>query len=507
MKCVDNWLHISIIVTYFITFERRIMLLQTKIRAAVSVIAIAGLTGCMIGSDYHSPDIKTLLTFHNSEVVKNRTAETPAPDLSTWWTGFNDALLNSYIDTALSQNLDLEQAVARVSQVRASVQGARAALLPSAQVNAQAARNRQSLEDPLGRVLNSTPGYDRDGELYDVNASASWDLDLFGGLRRNREAAQAEYQAAKASKTAIQLSVAAETADTYVLIRTFQARIKLTQKRIETQQKLVDLVQLQYSRGITPELRLSQAQGALSEVAASIPALENGLEVSMNALDVLLGTAPGTHREELAQDIAIPDAPAIDTADGPAELIRRRPDIIVAERKLAASNARIGAEMSEYYPKLSLLGLIGTSTTDSGNLFTNGAERALGVIGLRWRLFDFGRVDAAVESAKGKNAEAMASYRLSILRATADVENSFSSLVKKETQERKLAEGETAYGKARNSALSAYKSGALSLIEVLDADERLLRTQDARVQAKSDATRAAISSFKALGGGWNANAG
>ena len=478
------------------------MPLKVNIIRVGTITALVLLNGCMLGPDYQKPNMLLPSTFHNAEQVQHRLTTEQQPDLSTWWVGFNDPLLNQYVETALIYNLDLEQATARVSQVRALVQGAKAALLPAGQANAQIALNRQTLEDPLGRLLNATPNYDRNGEQYDINGSVSWDLDIFGGLRKNQEAAKAEYTAASAYRSAIQLAVAAETADTYVLVRTFQTRIALTKKRIETQQKLVDLVKLQFSRGIVPELQLNQAQGALSEVSASIPTLENGLEISMNALDVLLGTSPGTHYAELAQEVAIPDAPAITSADGPAELLRRRPDIIVAENKLIAANARIGMEMSEYYPKLSLLGLIGTSTTESSNLFTSAAEKAMGVIGLRWRLFDFGRIDAAVAAAKGKNNEAIASYRLSVLRATADVENAFSTLVKREAQETNLAQGEAAYEKARNSAFAAYKSGALSLIEVLDADERLLRTQDAKVQAKSEATRAAISSFKALGGGW-----
>lgn len=478
---------------------------RTHIISVTTIAAISLLEGCTLGPDYSKPTSELPASFHNAEEVQRRVTNELQPDLSTWWVGFNDQLLNHYIDTALKNNLDLEQATARVSQAKSLALGARAALLPSGQFNAQATRNYQSLEEPLGRLLNATPNYDRNAEIYDINGSVSWDMDLFGGLRKNREAVKAEYAAANAYKSAVQLSVVAETADTYILIRTFQARISLTNKRLEIQKKLVDLVKLQFSRGLVPELQLNQSIGALAEVSASIPVLENGLETSMNALDVLLGSAPGTHSAELSQALAIPDAPAITSADGPAELLRRRPDLIVAESRLIASNARIGMEMAEYYPKLSLLGLIGTGTTEAGNLFSSAAEKAMGVIGLRWRLFDFGRVDAAVAAAKGKNSEALANYRLAILKATADVENSFSTLVKREAQEQNLANSEAAYEKARKSALSAYKNGALSLIEVLDADERLLRTQDARVQAKSEATRAAVSSFKALGGGWSVN--
>jgi outer membrane protein TolC len=189
----------------------------------------------------------------------------------------------------------------------------------------------------------------------------------------------------------------------------------------------------------------------------------------------------------------------------PAEMIRRRPDLIVAERRLAAANARIGVAMSEYYPKFSLGALLGSATTiASGNLFTGGATQAQGILGLRWRLFDFGRVDAEIAAARGQEAEALAAYRLAVLRATEDVENAFSALVKREAQVRILTQGESSLGRARQNADAAYRGGIVSLIEVLDADSNLLQVRDANAQARTEAARAAIASFRALGGGWDA---
>jgi outer membrane protein TolC len=184
-------------------------------------------------------------------------------------------------------------------------------------------------------------------------------------------------------------------------------------------------------------------------------------------------------------------------------VIRRRPDLIVAERRLAAANARIGVAISEYYPKLPLGALFGSATTiSSGNLFTSGANQALGVLGLRWRLFDFGRVDAQIAAARGQEAEALAAYRLAVLRATEDVENAFSALVKREAQVGILTQGESSLARARENADAAYRGGVVSLIEVLDADSNLLQVRDAKAQAQTEAARAAIASFRALGGGW-----
>ncbi|SFQ70952.1 Outer membrane efflux protein [Variovorax sp. OK605] len=200
---------------------------------------------------------------------------------------------------------------------------------------------------------------------------------------------------------------------------------------------------------------------------------------------------------------AIPVAPQITDAGTPGDLLRRRPDLIAAERRLAASNARIGVAIAEYYPKLSLSGLIGSATSMSGgNLFTSGASQAAGVLGLRWRLFDFGRINAQIDLARGQDAELLAAYRLAVLRATEDVENAFSALVKREEQASVLAQGVDSLGRARGASFAAYQKGVVSLIEVLQADENLLRAADARAQAQTEPARAAVTAFKALGGGW-----
>jgi outer membrane protein TolC len=187
----------------------------------------------------------------------------------------------------------------------------------------------------------------------------------------------------------------------------------------------------------------------------------------------------------------------------PADLLQRRPDLIVAERQLAAANARVGEAMAEYYPKFSLSALIGSATAiSSGNLFSSGANQMAGVLGLRWRLFDFGRIDAQLNLARGRDAEALAAYRQAVLRATEDVENAFSALVKRDEQATTLTRGETSLARARESSFVAYQRGTTSLIDVLHADETLLQTADARAQAQTESARAAIAAFKALGGGW-----
>lgn len=468
--------------------------------AALFVASLA--TGCAVGPDYVKPDVPVPERFQGQTTVEQRTAHAQA-ELSAWWAGFGDPQLTRFVQLALEQNLDLAQAFARVTQARSGLGAANAALLPSGNVTGQAARAYQSVETPLGRVLNSRPGFDRYGNAFEADINASWELDVFGGLRRGREAALADYQASQAGAVATRLAVAAQTADIYITIRGLQTRLEVARHQVQTQEELLSTINLLYGKGLAAELQVRQAEGALAQVRASIPQLEAGLNAAMNALDVMLGSLPGTHRAELAQGGEIPAAPQIAISGSPGELLRRRPDLIVAERRLAASNARIGVAIAEYYPKFSLSGLLGSATSvGAGSLFGAGASQFAGVLGLRWRLFDFGRINAQIDQAKGQEAEMLAAYRLAVLRATEDVEDAFSALVKREEQAAVLAQGVDSLGRARKASFAAYQKGVASLIEVLQADESLLRASDARAQAQTESARAAVAAFKALGGGW-----
>ena len=475
----------------------------THPRCLAFLLSVIVLTGCTVGPDYRKPEIALSDHFLSQESVEQREAQSTA-DLQAWWAGFDDPLLARFVALALEQNLDIAQAAARVTQSRYSLRQADAALLPSASVSAHGAIIYQSVETPLGQVLEATPDFDRSGRSYEANLDVGWEIDVFGGLRRGREAARAEYAASEAGAVATRLAVAAQTADVYVTIRGLQTRIAIARQQAETRRQLLAMVKLQYEKEIAAELQVNQAEGSLAQVEAQIPVLETGLDAAMNALDVLLGVQAGTYRAELNPAASVPIAPGLAETGTPAEMIRRRPDLIVAERRLAAANARIGVAISEYYPKFSLGALLGSATAiATGNLFTAGAIQAQGVLGLRWRLFDFGRVDAQIAAARGQEAEALAAYRLAVLRATEEVENAFSALVKREAQVGILTQGESSLARARENSVAAYKGGVVSLIEVLNADSNLLQVRDAKAQAQTEVARAAIASFRALGGGWD----
>ena len=471
-----------------------------SLRTLSLMVSSGLLAGCAVGPDYHRPDVP--LPDRYQSAMQQRSATRPA-NFAVWWEGFNDPLLSRLVSDALARNLDLARASARMAQARAGLGAATAALLPSGNVSGQASRAYQSVETPLGQVLSSTPDYNRYGNAYETNLDADWEIDVFGGLRRGRQSALADYQASEAGVAATRLAVAAQTADIYITLRGLQARLAIAEAQVRTRQELLEKVQLLHSKGVAPEYQVRQSEGELAQVQATVPELLTGIDAAMNALDVMLGTPAGTHRTELTSAGTIPQAPLITSTGTPGDLLRRRPDIIVAERHLAASSARIGVAISEYYPKFSLSALLGSATAVSGdNLFSSGASQSAGVLGLRWRLFDFGRINAQIDQAKGQEAEALAAYRLSVLRATEDVENAFSALVNRENQTATLVKGEAALASARQSSFVAFRQGTASLIDVLHNDETLLQISDARAQAQTESARAAVATFRALGGGW-----
>jgi NodT family efflux transporter outer membrane factor (OMF) lipoprotein len=474
------------------------MRLRHVVALVLSALAVAG---CAVGPDYRRPDVP--LPDHYIAKAPGQASGTSTSDQVAWWRTFDDPLLTHLVSLALEQNLDLAQAAARVRQARAGLAYARASLLPSGVISGSAARAHQSIETPLGQVLHATPGFDRWGNAYEVDLDASWEVDAFGGLRRGRDAAMADYQASQAGLVATQLAVSAQTADIYITLRGLQARLDIARKQVKTQQDLLSKVDLLFRKGLAADYQVRQTEGALAQVQATLPILQSGLDASMNALDVMLGAPPGTHRPELEALAPIPVTPRITAMGSPADLLQRRPDLIVAERHLAASHARIGEAIAGYYPSFSLSGLLGSATAiASGHLFNDGANQASAVLGLRWRLFDFGRINAQIDLAKGQDAEALAAYRQAVLRATEDVEDALSALVNRGQQATRLAQGEASLSRARASSFAAYQRGAASLIDVLHADESLLQVSDARAQAQTESARAAVAAFRALGGGW-----
>ena len=478
---------------------------------AISLIVSAILAACAVGPDYNRPKDELapfhnnraaeLASHHNNPPAASSAAQEGHAPLEQWWTGFNDPMLTEVVQRALSQNLDLAASLARVQQARAAAFGAGAALLPSADLNASATYERQSTRGAFGSVASTIPGYSRGIHDYSVGPAASWEIDLFGGLRRAANAARAEAEAAEADQAGTHIIVAADAADAYLQIRGYQSRLAVAQQQIADDEHLLHLVNERHNAGAATGREVAQAEALLKQAKASVPLLTVGLEQQLNRLDVLMGVQPGTYAHELSQLQEIPAVPPVPADNEPTEMLRRRPDIIAAERRLAAANERIGAAISDYYPKFSLSGALGFETV-SNHLFSNQAFQPQGSGAIRWRLFDFGKVDAEVAQAKGSNAEALALYRQSVLKAAEDVEDSLTVLAQTQLRVNEVQDQVDSLVRARDLSEQAYRAGSITLTDVLDADSQLLTARDEVDSSRANAARAAVGVYRALGGGW-----
>lgn len=462
-------------------------------RLPATLLLTVALAACSAGPDYVRPQVALTPAYMTPAQFR------PADD--QWWRGFNDATLNHVVERALTQNLDLAVAAARIDQARATATGANAALLPAVDATASAEADRQSLRSPIGAASRKL-GFARNYELYQAGAQASWEIDLFGGLSRRQQAARADLGAAQADAAGVRLSVIAETVDAYLQMRGLQARLAVAEQQLALRRQLSGLVRHRFEQGLSAERDLHRIVGEEQGIASSLAPLRVGVAAQMNRLDVLTGLQAGTSRAELAQGVAIPEAPDPSGDANPAELMRRRPDIAAAERRLAASNARIGAALADYYPHLSLGGVLGLVSLGTSNLFTGDALSASGGAGLRWSLFNFGRVDAQVAQARGVEAEALADYRQTALRATQDVETALVGLTQGRQEVLGLQQQVASLTRARDQTRMAYQGGAVSLLDVLDADRALLDASDRLQQARTGAARASVAATRALGGGY-----
>jgi NodT family efflux transporter outer membrane factor (OMF) lipoprotein len=472
-------------------------------RLASWVVACSLLTACMVGPDYKRPELGLRSGLVSAPPANDADATV---DLTRWWTGFGDPEMTSLVDRALTGNLDLAQARARVSQSRAAARAAGAALLPRASAEGSVDNVEQSLDSPIGEIGRHLPGFPRGYDDHALGAEASWELDLFGGLRRGAEAARADALASGKEAQAARTTVAAETADAYLQVRAYQARIDVADRQARVEKDLVALLTRLSKEGVAPERERHQAAAALDAVLASIPPLIAGRNGELNRLDVLIGAQPGALRDELKADAAIPTPPPVGAADGTPGLLRRRPDILAAEQRLIAANARIGEAVSDYYPRVSISGLVGVDSIDASQVFTGEAVQHQVGAGLRWRLFDFGRVDAEVAAARGRAAEVLAAYRATVLRATEEVENAFDERAREAAREAALTRQLAELTRARAQAEQAFEGGVISLIEVRDIDRDLLTASDQLTLARAGVARATISCFRALGGGWRSTA-
>ncbi len=458
-------------------------------RRVLSVLLIFGLAGCAAGRNYRPP--ATVMPVGWSEPASDAAAP-----VNQWWRTFQDPKLDSLIDRAVAQNHDLRMAAARVREARALRNAAGFDLAPAVNGNASYTRSRTSLNSlvfPISML---------DTDMYQAGFDARWELDLFGGKRRAREAANAEFGASEEYRRDVLVILLAETARNYVELRGVQRRGVIAHNNIDAQQSALDLTRQRFEAGVSSKLDVAQAEALLAGTQSQLPTLETELKQAMHRLAVLIGQQPGTLLAELAGPAPIPPTPPDVPVGLPSDLLRRRPDVRRAERQLAAATARIGVETAELFPKFSLVGEAGVKSLSTGDLFTSGSRFWSAGPMVSWRLLDFGRIHSQIKAANAREEQALAFYEKTVLMSLEDTENALVAYAQEQIRRQSLQAQVDANRQAVELANQLYTTGQASFLNVLDARRSLYLTEDSLVQSERSVSTNLIALYKALGGGW-----
>ena len=471
---------------------------------AALVLSASLLSACAaVGPDYAGPpsagsSAVAAGAFHRAAAAHASTA----PPAARWWTALGDPVLTQLIDEALARSPTLQAAEARLRSARAGLRQSRAQSLPSGGATALAAS--ASLPGSALAALNNgrSSGGASSLDLYSVGFDASWELDLFGGTRRAIEgaAAQAGVQAADLDDARVQL--AAEVGQAYVGLREAQARLALARDAVALQQKTLDLTRQRQARGAAAEGDIERVQTGLDQAQAEVAPLAAQADQMRDELAVLTGQAPGALDQRLAADAPAPTPPTATAVGDPAQLLRRRPDIRAAERRLAANAARIGQDEAELFPKVRLLGDIGFTAGDPAKLLRGDSFSAIGAPSLSWNILDYPRLKAQVRGAEADRDAAAAQYQAAVLSALQDAEASLSRYGAQRESLAALIRAEASADRAEAVIQRRYQAGAASLIDLMDAQRQVISARQARAEAQAGLTNDYIALQKSLGLGW-----
>ncbi len=475
--------------------------LTAKRMAGVVAAGVAAAAGCMtVGPDYKAPETPLPAAWSREAPAATNAAPTAgseaacqAADFSCWWSSFRDPVLSSLVVRARAGNLDVRQAEARLRQARAQRALAAADRRPTVAANASASRSRGSEETGGGQTST----------LYGNSLDASWELDMFGGKKRELESAQASLEASQASLADVLVSLTAEVALSYVDYRSYQARLEITETNLAAQAETYAITRWRQEANLVTQLDVDQARMSLEQTRAALPLLRTGLDQAEHQIATLLGQAPGSVRVLLGGRQPVPTAADKIAVGVPADLLRRRPDVRQAERKLAAQTAQIGVAEAARYPDLTLSGSVGLEALTAGNLYTAGARAAQGAAKAGCTLFDGGRIRQKVAVQTALQEEALGAYEAAVLTALKDVENALTAYANERDRRDALREAEAAGSGAFRLAREKYASGLIDFQTVLDTQKSLLSVQNTLASSEADVTADLIRLFKALGGGWD----
>jgi outer membrane protein, multidrug efflux system len=519
------------------------------------VLSALVLSGCEVGPDYQAPKITVAPSFGEAATTQpDHSVNGNRVDAVRWWRGFNDPELNSLIDRATVNNLDLRIAESRLRQARAQRGVVGSALWP--EINAdggyQHARGSKNVVIPVSAFTSgsggaspaissanptATPALVTSGgggsggtaavsssappggpqspfgnggfpgvttDLYQAGFDASWEVDVFGGQRRADEAADADTAAAMEDRRDVRVSLLAEVARDYIQLRAAQFEAQIARQNLHDQQDTLELTRSRYKAGFSTQLDVARQAAQVASTAATLPMLEASVRQMIHALGVLLGQDPDSLSAELSASAPIPPVPPEVPVGVPADLVRRRPDIRRAERQLAAASARIGVATSDFYPKFSITGSFGLDSSRVHQLFDWNSHYFALSPGVSWPIFDAGRIRNNVEVQKELTRQAATSYQSAVLNALREVEDAMASYRTEQLRHRALADAVDASKEAADLARQQYDQGVIDFLQVLDAQRVLLEAQNVLAESDSSISLDLVSLYKALGGGWDA---
>lgn len=454
-------------------------------------LAVLTLSGCMVGPNYIPP--QTTVPAEWAGVAKAPTGQSSVAtagesNLTRWWRQFNDPTMTALVEEAVKANLDIKIAEAQLRQARASRGVAVAGLWPSAGASG-------------GYQRVHTAGTSGDQDLFQAGLDAVWELDLFGGHRRNLESADANVQAAVENIRDVQVSLVAEVALNYIQLRGYQQEIIVTQNNLEAQQRTAEITRKQFNAGFVTALDIANADSAVATTEAQIPVYETAERQAIYALSILLARPPADLLEQLSPSGVLPIVPTEVPAGLPSDLLRRRPDIRESEAQLHAATAQIGVAVADFFPAFSLTGTVNWNSNLLRTWWSE-ASRSFGVgPSVTWPIFQGGAIVSNVRFQEALRDQAFLTYRKTVLAAFQDVENALIAFAKEQQHRKALIDAVTANRKAVELSLQLYTEGQTNFLNVVTAQLSLYAAENALVQSNCNIATDLIALYKALGGG------
>jgi multidrug efflux system outer membrane protein len=450
------------------------------------------LSACAVGPNYKEPKVPAAEKFEGSAL----TTYSQEQSIGRFWEQFGDDTLNTLVNESLAANHDLRIALSRFYEARAARGESRFDLGPTIKANGGYTEQKYSQVQTGGLVPSE------DLKYYDAGFDAVWELDFFGRIRRNVEARNAELRASEAELHDAQVTVIAEVARTYFELRGQQSQLAVAQRNVENQRETLNLTTARLNAGRGTELDTSQAQAQLSRTLGTIAPLEAAVSRSIHRLSVLTGREPTALTSTLTPSRELPPLPNVVAVGNPADLLRRRPDIRVSERTLAADTARIGIAVADLFPRVTFTGSVGYAAVSASDLGDRGTRTQLIAPGISWAAFDLGRVRAQIAGARAHADGSLARYEQTVLRALEETEDALVTHARSREQLEHVGDSAAASPTAARLARARYDGGISDFLTVLDTERTQLEAEDALAQSRTDTATSLVAVYKALGGGW-----